>query len=189
MADAEGGDYICPACSAPVEPDWHACASCGVEFAPPEGGQAAAEGDRGTSLDELEKEILGASSAPPPEADPIAELEREIDAAVAVKSPEAATREAARPEGAKGTAARKPAGVIGRLGGLFAMAGLALLLVGAVGALVAANYDTWVRGQAASSVGSLQQIGIVAAAALSAAGAVLLLVGGGKLKRKGARAG
>lgn len=192
MADAEGDEYICPACSAPVKPDWQACPSCGVEFAPPEAGQAAAEGDLGTSLDDLEAEILGPGEPTPEEADPIGELEREIDAAVAVETPTAVAAEApaaAPPESAKGPATRKPAGLVGKLGGLLGTAGLALLLVGALGALVAANYDTWVRGQAASSVGSLQQLGIIAAAGLLAVGVVLMLLGSGKLKRKGARAG
>ena len=184
MADTEGDEYICPACSAPVEPDWQACPSCGAEFAPPEADAGATDGDSGTGLEELEAEILGATSAQAAGPDPISELEAEINEAVAAAIPDAPPSEEA-----KAPPARRKPGLLGRLGGLLGTVGLGLLLAGAVGVLVAANYDTWIRGQSASSVGSLQQIGILGAAGLLAVGVVLMLVGGGKLKRKGARAG
>lgn len=184
MADAEGDAYICPACSAPVQAEWLACPSCGAEFAPPEEGGAAGEGDSGTGLEELEAEILGATSAPAAEPDPITQLEAEINEAVAAAPAEAPPAKAPTSPPAPGKR-----GLLGKLGGLLGTAGLALLLAGAVGALVAVNYDTWIRGQSASSLGSLQQIGILAAVGLLAVGAVLILIGGGKLRRKGARAG
>lgn len=173
-------EFVCPACNAAVQPDWAACPSCGVTFDPP-----APEAEAGTNFDDLEAEILGAAkeSAPAVEPDPIVELEREISQAV-VEQPKAQTP----PEGTPARPAKAKAGFLGRLGGLRGTAGLAMLLVGAVGVAVMANYDTWVRGQAAGAVGTLQQMSILGAAALSAVGVVLLVLGSGKLKRKPARA-
>jgi len=61
-----------------------------------------------------------------------------------------------------------------------------MLFGGIVGAVVALNYDTWIKGLQTNSIGTLQTLGTVAALGVAAIGVVLLLRGMGKAKRRGA---
>jgi hypothetical protein len=65
--------------------------------------------------------------------------------------------------------------------------GAGLLAGGALAELLVLNWDIWVRGAVISSVGWLQQTGIIGMAALTGAGAAALLLGAARGGRRGAR--
>lgn len=71
-----------------------------------------------------------------------------------------------------------------------AAGGTGLVIGAAVADMVVLNWDVWVRGELVSSVGWLQQFGIIGAAALAGAGASAALIGAslGRRRRKAARA-
>jgi hypothetical protein len=186
VADEENLDeYACPNCDATVEPDWAACPNCGVEFAPaeeevapppaapsaarpPAAAAPAAEEEQGdepeaedlfSDLDALEKEIEAAAPAAPP----------------AVKPPAAAGG------GAPARAAAATGPPLARLGGLLGSLGVVLLGGGALGALVALNWDTWVAGAPVNTVGGIQQMAILGMALAALAGVALFMIA----RRKG----
>lgn len=169
---AQASEYECPECKAPVELDSIACPNCGVEFAQPEGEEPPA----------VESEPLGESSVGEPLRQKAVEdkpgpLEPPGDEDLLEKA-RAPGEASARPAVGAGKMARAPAlgvGPLSRLGGLIGLFGVLLVLVGVAGAIVGANYDTWIRGAAESSVGGMQQAGILAMAAAAAVGAILFV--------------
>ncbi len=185
MVDDEAPEeYACPECDATVEPDWAACPNCGVEFSAPGEDKAPAasaapetssqappdaaggEDELGTELDELEREI---EAATPPEV-------AEEPEGAAPPEPEAKMERAESPgwkaAGAE-AAGRSP---LARLGGIVGTFGVLLLIGGAIGALIAMNYDTWVQGASVNSIGGTQQMAIAGMAAAAVAGAALVLI-------------
>ena len=68
-----------------------------------------------------------------------------------------------------------------------AAVGAGLLAGGAFADLVVLNWDIWVRGAVISSVGWLQQTGIIGTAAIMGAGAAALLIGAARGGRRAAR--
>jgi len=175
----EAGEYACPECNATVEPDWAACPNCGVEFAPPEEGEAQ---------EAAPPPPAAAAPSPPADVAPVEReeeemgrdleaLEKEIEeAAAAPKAPAAAATARKPPAGrARGKASAGPS-PLARFGGLLGTVGVLLLVGGAMGALVALNYDTWIQGATQESVGGLQQVAVVALGAAGAVGAVMFLL-------------
>ncbi len=155
-AENDPAEYMCPECTATVEPDWAACPSCGVEFEAPEEGEPLAgvtEAREEPGSDELGLELE--------------DLEREIEAA---SGPPA--RAAAPPTRGRAT---PPAPFVARLGGTVGSLGVLLVGGGAMGALVALNWDTWVSGAAVNSIGGLQQMAVGGMIAACAAGGLLVL--------------
>lgn len=197
MTEPAADEFECPVCRALLQSDWKACPNCGVELdwtepAPPTAG---APDLPAAGVVNLQRAIGPPASAahppppPPPPFEPLDQLEHEIKAALAPpsragavpppkKAPTAAATRASRSK--KRKRRRAPGTLLGN-------AGLALLTAGVGGVLVAVNYDTWVRGQANSAIGSVQQLGIMGMDLVAATGAVLVLVALGRLKRKPAR--
>jgi hypothetical protein len=59
-----------------------------------------------------------------------------------------------------------------------------LLLAGLVGAMVALNYDVWVKGLTTNTIGTTQTLATVAMLVVAGIGIFLLLRGMGKSKRR-----
>lgn len=200
MPEAPADEFECPVCHSLVQTDWKACPNCGVEFdwdepapaaeAKPAAAPAAPERPPEAALEDLQRHIdavvASAPPAPPaPTFEPLDALEHEISQALSPASktqavPPPKTAPAPPPAPSKKRSRRRPGALLGN-------AGLAMLTAGVGGVLVALNYDTWIRGQAHSVIGSVQQLGIMGMDLVAAAGAVLLIVAMGRLKGKPAR--
>jgi hypothetical protein len=192
MPEADMDGFECPVCHEPVNEDWNACPACGTEFAPP---------DEGEGLPLSPPAEARVVAAPVEEHDELEALSREIDAAHAeahapprsqasaaqARSPQAppsAVRPAPPPpRGPPSPPTRPPAAKAARRSslGLIGILGLVFLLGGIVGAVVALNYDEWIKGLSTNSVGTLQLAATAGALVVAAVGAILLLRGLGKL--------
>jgi hypothetical protein len=66
--------------------------------------------------------------------------------------------------------------------------GLGLLAGGALGILVGLNWDTWIRGDTASTIGTIQLFAIIGTAAVTGAGAAVFVLELARSRRRPARA-
>jgi hypothetical protein len=132
-----------------------------------------------------------ASPARTPHLDELGELERMITEAVAkalkANTPAPPAPPAKEVEARVQSAPPLPSTSVTRRRGLAGF-GLGLLAGGALGIVVGLNWDTWIRGDAASAIGTIQQLAIIGTAAVTGAGAAVLVLELARSRRRPARA-
>ncbi len=173
MADEELTEFVCPNCNAPVQEDWAACPSCGMEFGPAE--EAATP------------------PAPPVEAPPAPEPPPKAAAArpnAPAAPPKASSTRAGRPakppRAPKAPRDAKKAGlfakwpligpIAGRVGTI-GVVGLGVLVMGLIGWFLVSNYDTMFAGQSMNSIGPNQANYVMMMYVAVAAGGGLTILG------------
>ncbi len=174
MAENAGAEeYVCPNCNEPVEPEWKACPSCGVEFAgaeeeaPAPPAPAPPAPPPKPAAPPAKTSPLAAKPAPPPKAAKLA------------PPPKAAKEKApAKPCAPKG-AARGPAFLapITSRFGFIGLIGLPVAVLGLGGVFAVYNWDTLFGGQSVNSIGPNQQGAVMGAVAVAGLGVFLTLLG------------
>ena len=167
MAGEGQTDFVCPNCEAPVEEDWAACPSCGLEFGPAE--------EEAPPAPPAAPPAAARPPAPPPARDAPPPPARSKPG----KPPKAARPpKAPKPAVQGGLFARWPlVGPIARRVGTLGVLGLGLMVAGLVGYILVSNYDTMLAGRSVNTIGPNQANFVMMMALAAAAGGGLTILG------------
>ncbi len=186
MADQAGADdYVCPNCSEPVNPDWKACPSCGVEFAdaedvpapPPPPPKPATPPAAAKPAAPKPPVPPAKPAAPPAAAKPPAPPPKAAPPRKPADPPPPKAPEPEAPHSKPAGESKFPLAFITRRFGKIGLLGLPAALAGVFGLVAAMNWDTWFGGQSSNLIGPKQMNAMLGAIAVAGLGVFLTVLG------------